>query len=99
MAATIAGKTTEFTGDLVDQTLISANTLDMVTRMRNLMIQEQRERYSFKKISDKHSITPFISPEFESIGWTLMFDRQAFDLFDAKKMSFSGDRETDNFGL
>jgi len=71
----------------------------MVTRMRNLMIQEQRERYSFKKISDKHSITPFISPEFESIGWTLMFDRQAFDLFDAKKMSFSGDRETDNFGL
>jgi len=28
-----------------------------------------------------------------------MFDRQAFDLFDAKKMSFSGDRETDNFGL
>ena len=35
VAATIAGKTTEFTGDLVDQTLISANTLDMVTRMRN----------------------------------------------------------------
>lgn len=99
VAATIAGKTTEFTGDLVDQTLISANTLDMVTRMRNLMIQEQRERYSFKKISDKHSITPFISPEFESIGWTLMFDRQAFDLFDAKKMSFSGNRKTDNFGL
>lgn len=91
VAVTIAGKTTEFTGDLVDQTLISANTLDMVIRMRNLMIQEQRERYSFKNISDKHSITPFISPEFESIGWTLMFDQQAFDLFNAKTLSFLND--------
>lgn len=91
VAVTIAGKTTEFTGDLVDQTLISANTLDMVICMRNLMIQEQREHCSSKKISEKHSITPFISSEFESIGWTLMFDQQAFDWFSAKILSFSSD--------
>lgn len=84
LAATIAYKTSEFAGDLIDQALISASTLDMLVKMRNQMIAEQREKISYRFISDKHSINPFISPEFESIGWTLMFEQSAPDIFNAK---------------
>lgn len=91
VAVTIACKTSEFSGDLIDQALISDQAFGYLMRMRNLMIQNQRERYSFKDISSSHSIVPFVSREFDSIGWTLMFNRTGFDMFNAKKRYFSED--------
>ena len=39
-----------------------------------------------KELSSSCQIRPFVTKEFASIGWTLMFDREGSDLFDIKRL-------------
>lgn len=85
-AATVAMKLTD-SADLVEVALATDRTLELTARLRQLLIEDT---YSDRcpwldPISDKHDIVPFVSAEFKSVGWTLMFTTTASDLFDVKR--------------
>ena len=85
LAITVAYKLKEFSGDLMEQLLISDRCLAYITTIRNRMINEQRERYWLKDVSRNHTLTPFVARELSSIGWTMLFNREAFDTFGVKR--------------
>lgn len=84
LAITVAYKLKEFSGDLVEQLIISDHCLSYLSLIRNRMIQEQRERCWLKDVSRSHTLTPFIARELSSIGWTMLFNREGYDTFGAK---------------
>lgn len=85
LAITVAYKLKEFSGDLMEQLLISDRSLAYIITIRNRMINEQRERYWLKDVSRNHTLTPFVARELSSIGWTMLFNREAFDTFGVKR--------------
>lgn len=85
LAITVAYRLKNFSSDLVEQILISDFCLTQLAAIRNDMLKAQREQYWLKNLSYNHTFAPFISKELESIGWTMLFDRKAFDTFGAKK--------------
>ena len=86
MAATVAMKLTD-AADLVEVALATDQTLELTARLRQLLIDDTYgDRCPWlNPISDKHDIVPFISSEFKSVRWTLMFTTTAADLFDVKR--------------
>lgn len=85
LAITVAYRLKEFSGDLMEQLLVSDQSLSYLVAIRNRMIAEQRERYWLKDVSRNHTLTPFIARELSSIGWTMLFNRDGYDTFGAKK--------------
>lgn len=85
LAITVAYKLKEFSGDLIEQLLVSDQSLSYLTMIRNQMIKEQRERYWLKNLSKNHNVVPFVARELSSIGWTMLFNREGIDTFGAKK--------------
>lgn len=85
LAATLAMKLND-TADMVEVAIASDITLSLLASFRQQLIQDsQSENIPWiKTISDNHDIVPFVSPEFKSIGWTLMFSSSAADLFNVK---------------
>nr|WP_289620636.1 hypothetical protein [Bacteroides intestinalis] len=85
LAATIAMKLTD-SADMVEVAIASDVALSLLASLRKKLIQDSRSSATpwLDKISDNHDIVPFVSPEFKSIGWTLMFNSSAADLFDVK---------------
>lgn len=85
IAATVAMKVPD-AADLVEVSIYSDITLALLTDVRKQLIKDamSQDMPWMKKISDSHDIVPFVSPEFKSIGWTLMFTCEAADLFDVK---------------
>lgn len=85
IAATVAMKIPD-AADIVETAIASEVTLSLLAALRKHLIRESiSEDFPWmEKISDKHDIIPFVSPEFKSIGWTLMFTSTAADLFDVK---------------
>lgn len=86
MAATVAMKLTD-AADLLEVALATDRTLVLTDQLRKLLISDT---YSdrcpwLNPISDKHDIVPFVSSEFKSVGWTLMFTTTAADLFNVKR--------------
>ena len=87
MAATVAMKLTD-AADLVEVALATDRTLELTARLRQLLIADSYGSNRFpwiQPISDKHDIVPFVSSEFKSVGWTLMFTTTAADLFNVKR--------------
>lgn len=85
LAITIAYRLKEFSGDLIEQLLVSDQSLSYLVAIRNRMIAEQRERCWLKDVSRSHTLTPFIARELSSVGWTMLFNRDGYDTFGAKK--------------
>jgi hypothetical protein len=85
LAATIAMKLTD-SADMIEVAIASDITLSLLASLRKKLILDSRAENCpwLDKISDNHDIVPFVSPEFKSIGWTLMFSSSAADLFDTK---------------
>lgn len=85
LAATIAMKLTD-SADMVEVAIASDVALSLLASLRKKLIQDSQSSATpwLDKISDNHDIMPFVSPEFKSIGWTLMFNSLAADLFDVK---------------
>ena len=84
LAITVAYRLKDFSGELMEQLIVSDRCLSCLVSIRNQMIREQRERYWLKDISNNHTLTPFIARELSSIGWTLLFNRNGYDTFNAK---------------
>ena len=72
--------------DMVEVAIASDVALSLLASLRKKLIQDSQSSATpwLDKISDNHDIVPFVSPEFKSIGWTLMFNSSAADLFDVK---------------
>ena len=72
--------------DMIEVAIASDVALSLLASLRKKLIQDSRSSATpwLDKISDNHDIVPFVSPEFKSIGWTLMFSSSAADLFDVK---------------
>lgn len=85
LAITVAYRLKEFSGDLIEQLIISDRCLSYLSLIRNHMIQEQKERCWLKDVSRSHTMTPFIARELSSIGWTMLFNRDGYDTFGAKR--------------
>lgn len=85
IAATVAMKLTD-SADMVEVAIASDSTLSLLASLRKELIKDSRsnELSWLEKISDSQDIIPFVSPEFKSIGWTLMFNSSAADQFDVK---------------
>ena len=84
MAVTIAAKSAEM--DLIEEAIQSRRTLSMMQQLRVAMTSDQRNTPWLKELSSSCQIRPFVTKEFASIGWTLMFDREGSDLFDIKRL-------------
>jgi len=85
LAVTVAYKLSDFTSDLIEQALAFNSSLSKLTRIRNMMLNDQRCHPWLKEISKKHTLAPFISRDLSSVGWTMYFNREGYDSFGAKK--------------
>lgn len=83
LAITVAFRLKNFSIDLAEQTLAFSHSLESIVSIRNTMIVDQKCHSWLKFLSDNHSFVPFVSEKLSSIGWTLYFNREAFDTFDA----------------
>lgn len=84
MAVTIAAKSSEM--DLIEEAIQSKRTLAMMQQLRVAMFADQKTSTWLKELSESCQMKPFVTKEFSSIGWTLMFERQGADLFDIKRL-------------
>ena len=85
LAATIAMKVSD-SADMVETAIASEITLISPCGLRKRLILDSRSEDLpwLDKISAGHDIIPFVSSEFKSMGWTLMFSSAATDLFNVK---------------
>jgi hypothetical protein len=84
LAITVACKLKEFSGDLMEQLLISEQCLSHIAHIRKTMIGEQKVHPWLKDLSRNHLFTPFLSKELSSTGWTILFNREGYDSFKVK---------------
>ena len=85
LAITVAYRMKSFSADLIEQTLAFSHSFEKLILIRNQMISEQGNHPWLKDLSRNHTLLPFISEEMTSIGWSLMFNREGYDSFGAKK--------------
>lgn len=84
IAATVAFRARKFSTDTIEQALYFNHSLELITQIRRIMMQEQRCIPWLDKISPSHELLPFVSEEMGSIGWSLIFTRESSDSFHAK---------------
>ncbi|MDR1557289.1 MAG: hypothetical protein LBS88_09725 [Tannerellaceae bacterium] len=84
LAITVSCRLKDFSGDLIEQLVISDRCLALLTAIRADMIRRQREVYWLKDISGNHTLTPFLARELSSTGWTMLFNREGYDTFQVK---------------
>lgn len=85
LAVTVAYKMSDFASDIIEQALAFNSTLKKLATIRNMMIEEQKCRPWLKNISKNHTFVPFVSKDLSSVGWTILFNREGYDSFEAKK--------------
>lgn len=84
MAITVAYRLKDYSGDLMEQLLVSSKCLELLVRIRNSMLREQQKTPWLKDLSKTHEIVPFGRNDLSSIGWSMLFERKTYDLFNAK---------------
>lgn len=84
LAISVAYRIKSFSADIIEQSLVFSHTLNDLVTIRNRMIQDQQNHTWLKDISNSHSMVPFTAEKMSSIGWTLMFNREEYDSFNAK---------------
>lgn len=85
LAVTVAEKVPD-SADMVECAIISDKTLQLLVKVRErLLIDSHSEEYPWlERISGRHDIIPFVAADLKSLGWTLMFESEASDLFNVK---------------
>lgn len=87
VAATIAMKLSD-TSDLVEEAIASAICLNLLNTLRaHLLYDAECGKISWLNRSTikGQDIIPFVAKELKSIGWTMMFEANAADLFNVKE--------------
>ena len=93
LAATIAMKLSD-SSDLVEEAIASDVCLELLTTLRTYFLYDAESgnipwlnRSSIKN----HDIIPFVAKELKSIGWTMIFEANASDLFNVKRRTMVSD--------
>lgn len=86
LAVTIASKIPAAT-DLVEIAITTDRLLRLTNKLRAFQINDRAKHPWMKELSNKHSIIPFVAPEFSSIGWTITFAREGADMLDVKELA------------
>lgn len=84
LAISVAYRMNSFSADTIEQSLVFAHSFDKLVAIRNKIIEEQECQRWLKLISDNHRFVPLVSENLSSLGWTMMFDREGYDTFNAK---------------
>ena len=87
MAATVAKKVSD-KNDIVERAIISDITLTIANELRaRIYADSQKDRSPWlQEMSYNHSFIPFISPELQSIGWSIIFTSSGSDILDLKTL-------------
>lgn len=85
LAISVAYRLKSFSADTIEQSLVFVHSFDRLIDIRNKMIEEQNCHRWLKLISDNHRFVPFVAKDLSSLGWTMMFDREGYDSFGAKR--------------
>jgi hypothetical protein len=85
MAATVAAKVSDVM-DTVERAIISDITLSLINELRARIYADSGSDTSpwLQELSFKHSIVPFIVPELQSVGWSIVFTSQGADILNLK---------------
>lgn len=86
LAVTIASKVSA-TADLVEIAIVTDQLLQLINKLRAFQINDNAKHSWLKELSYKHNIAPFVAPEFSSIGWTIMFNREGSDMLSLKNLA------------
>lgn len=92
IAITVATKMPD-SADMVEEAITSNITLKVLSKLRHYLMSDA----AFKSVpwmetlSPNHDIYPFVNAEFKSVGWTLILQISASDIFGMKPLfqSFS----------
>ncbi len=85
IAITIAYPSRDSNNDLVERAIKSDRALDLLCRLRHILIQEEKCIPWLKNFQADHIITPWVSDDMaSSYGWTVIIRRQGFDLLRGK---------------
>lgn len=89
LAVTVAVKIPD-NADIMEVCIASDKTLILLAACRKILVEDsEKDRLPWRgKIVHQQDIIPFVSPEFKSIGWTLMLSSETSDLFDIKPSFF-----------
>ncbi len=87
MAATVAAKVSD-RSDIVERAIISDITLSLINELRARIYADSGRDSTpwLQELSFKHSIVPFISPELQSVGWSVIFTSEGADLLNLKRL-------------
>jgi hypothetical protein len=87
MAATIAIKVSDLT-DIVERAVIFDLTLSLINELRARIYADSLRDTSpwLQELSFKQSIVPFIVPELQSVGWSILFNSQGADMLNLKPL-------------
>lgn len=85
LAVTIALKVPD-NADTMEISIASDRTLLLLANCRKKIVEDSEQRLLpwGGEIADQQDIVPFVSPEFKSIGWTLMLTSETPDIFNVK---------------
>jgi len=79
LAVTIARKTAT-DADLVEQAVVTDQTLALINELQAFMLADQNTHPWFKEIGYTVTISPFTSSELSSLGWSMEFYREGADM-------------------
>lgn len=87
MAATVAAKISD-QSDIIERAIISDITLSLMNVLRARIYADSGRDSTpwLQELSFKHSIVPFISPELQSVGWSIIFNSEGSDLLNLKPL-------------
>ena len=84
MAVTVAMRVPDGL-DIMEESIVSANTLGQINSLRAHLIKDSREKVLgswFGLFDGRHDLVPFVTKELQSIGWTIMFNADGTDMLD-----------------
>ena len=93
LAATVAMKLSD-TSDLVEEASASDVCLELLTTLRTYFLYDAESGnmpWLNRSTIKNHDIIPFVAKELKSIGWTMIFEANASDLFNVKRRAMVSD--------
>ena len=82
------------TSDLVEEAIASDVCLELLTTLRTYFLYDAESGnipWLNRSTIKNHDIIPFVAKELKSIGWTMIFEANASDLFNVKRRAMVSD--------
>jgi len=84
LSFTVASRVEDNAVDMLAKAVIFNNCLQMAATIKKTLVKEQKDHPWLRDIDGNSTFSPFVARELNSIGWSLMFNRQGLDLLSIK---------------